>query len=123
MRGVNRVLIAGHVTDRINFAKTDRGSPVCSFVLASERPTARGSLTACVKINVYIEALVAACRGKLERGCYVLVEGELMNRASPAGNVTEVRAWELAFFGPPAIPVSGENLDVPDSARKHDLDA
>jgi hypothetical protein len=69
-------------------------------------------LTACVKINVYIDALVAACRGKLEKGCYVLVEGELMNRDSPAGRVTEVRAWELSFFGPPNEPVSrGDPLD------------
>lgn len=124
MRGINRVLIAGHVADRIVFAQTNHGADVCSFFIASERPTTRGLLTATIKINVYVESLVATCRGKLEKGCYVLVEGELMNRDSPAGRTTEVRAWELSFFGPPTKPTSGGNLDVPDrSDRPHQPDS
>ena len=118
MRGLNRILFAGHVADRINYGQTNRGANVCTFVLASERALSRGTMTTCVKINVYIEALVEACQGKLEKGSYVVVEGELMNRDSPTGRVTEVRAWELSFFGPPQ-PISGGTFDEPacNSAR------
>ena len=121
MRGLNRVLFAGHVTDRITFAQTYQGADVCTFVLVSERTTARATLTASVKVNVYIEALVEACRGKLAKGCYVLVEGELMNRDSPAGRATEVRAWELSFFGPPQS-LRGGTLDEPGPRSDPDSD-
>lgn len=120
MRGLNRVFIAGHVTDRITFSKTHvQGADACTFIIESERPTNRGSLTVCVKINVYIDGLVEACRGKLEKGCYVLVEGELMNRDSPVGRATEIRAWELSFFGPPQ-PIRGGIFDEPN--RRSDVD-
>lgn len=104
MRGINRVVFAGHVSDRMTFGRTGNGLDVCTFILASERPSNRGTLTACVKINVYIADLVAECRRKLEKGCYVLVEGELMNRDSPSGRATELRAWEVSFLGFPDQP-------------------
>lgn len=120
MRGLNRVLFAGHATDRIIFAKTGQGAPVCTFVLVSERSSTRGAVSATAKVNVYVESLVEACRGKLEKGCYVLVEGELMNRDSPSGRATEVRAWELSFFDPPKS-LRGGTLD--ESSPRSDPDS
>jgi single-stranded DNA-binding protein len=102
MHGVNKVVISGSVTGRILFATTGQGAAVCTFIVASERPTKGAVLTAHVKVNVYAEFLVAACRAKLAKGCYVLVEGELMNRETPNGRLLEVRAWELIF--PNSIP-------------------
>jgi len=56
-----------------------------------------------VKVNVYVEALVKLCRLRLQKGCYIIVEGELMNRNTPSGRLTEVRAWEILFLGPMAV--------------------
>jgi len=102
MRGINRVILSGNVTGKISFSTTDKGSEACTFVLAIDRPSKTGVITAFVKVNVYLESLVRLCQGKLVRGCYLLVEGELMNRDSPVGRSTEVRAWELVFLSPAA---------------------
>lgn len=118
MRGINRVIISGNVTGKIDFTHTDRGQNVCTFVLASDRPASGGVLTAYAKVNVYIETLVAACRGKLEKGCYILVEGELMNRNSPAGRMTEIRAWEVIFLGPAPVSTEGAADDEPERDPK-----
>ena len=112
MRGINRVIFSGNVTGKIDFSTTDRGHDVCTFIIASDRSSSGGTLTAYAKVNIYMETLVAACRAKLEKGCYVLVEGELMNRNSPAGRMTEIRAWELLFLGPE--PVSAPAKGAPD---------
>lgn len=107
MRGINKVILSGNVTSRIDYAQTDGGSEVCSFVLASDRHSTGGVVTAYVKVNVYIDALVRLCRSRLEKGSYLLVEGELMNRTAPSGKLTEVRAWEMIF-----LPLEKERMDV-----------
>jgi single-stranded DNA-binding protein len=103
MRGINRVIVSGNATGKIDYSTTDQGGDVCTFVLASDRHSSGGVVTAYVKVNVYIEALVRLCRTKLDKGCYILVEGELMNRTTPSGKVTEVRAWELLFLAPNGV--------------------
>jgi single-stranded DNA-binding protein len=120
MRGINRVIFSGNVTGKIDFASTDRGQDVCTFIIASDRAASGGTVTAYAKVNVYMDGLVAACRVKLEKGCYVLVEGELMNRNSPAGRMTEIRAWELLFLNPAAAvsPSKGAPTDVVDPADR-----
>lgn len=100
MRGLNKVVLSGNVTGKIDYATTDNGSEVCTFVVASDRHAAGSVVTAFVKVNIYSEGVVKLCRNRLEKGCYVLLEGELMNRNAPFGRVTEVRAWELIFLGP-----------------------
>lgn len=96
MRGVNRVVISGNVTDKIAYSSTGNGVPTCTFVLASDRYTRDSVVTAWVKINVYGK-LVEVCRTRLVKGRYVLVEGELMNRDGRLGELTEVRAKEVIF--------------------------
>lgn len=98
MRGINKVILSGNVTGKIEYGRTDSGSEVCAFIVASDRHTSGGVVTAYIKVNVYIEGLVKLCRNRLDKGCYLLVEGELMNRSVPSGKLTEVRAWEIIFL-------------------------
>ena len=112
MRGINRVVLSGNVTGQIDYATTDTGSEVCTFVLASDRHANGGVVTVFAKVNVYIEALVRLCRNKLEKGCYLLLEGELMNRQAPSGKLTEVRAWEILFL-------TSERFDESAGTRQH----
>jgi single-stranded DNA-binding protein len=97
MRGVNKVVISGNVTSDISFGQTRGGSEVCTFEMVSERPSANGGHRVYAKINVYMEALVAVCKDRLEKSRYVIVEGELMNRDGRSEELTEVRARDIIF--------------------------
>lgn len=97
MKGINKVVVSGNVTGDIAFAKTRSGVEVCSFVMCSERTSSKGAHKAYPKINVYLENLVALCRNRLSKGCYVIVEGELMNRDGRSEELTEVRARDIVF--------------------------
>jgi len=97
MRGLNRWIGSGNVSRDINYGEMPDGTPVVSFTMASDRVANGSTITAWVKVNVYIEQLVSACKSKLECGGYVLVEGELMNREGRHGKLTEVRAREIIF--------------------------
>jgi single-stranded DNA-binding protein len=99
MRGLNRVIISGNVGAQIAFNNTGSGTSACSFFLASDRHSSGGAVvSAWVKINVYGDSFVRICRSRLEKGCYVLVEGELMNRDGQLGELVEVRAREVIFL-------------------------
>lgn len=100
MRGINKVVLSGNTTGKVDFATTGSGAEVCTFTLASDRHSSGGVVTAFVKVNVYVEGLVKLCRSRLQKGCYLIVEGELMNRTTPSGRLTELRAWEILFLGP-----------------------
>lgn len=117
MRGLNKVVLSGNVTGTINYAKTDHGTDVCTFVLASDRYASGSVVTAYIKVNVYIDGLVGLCRNRLEKGCYLLVEGELMNRNSPIGKVVEVRAHELIFISDKGGQDAGSNGASNDGVR------
>lgn len=97
MRGINKAIISGNVARDINFDTLPDGSPVLSFMVASDRYANGTTVTAWVKINVYIDVLVEQCRALLNCGGYVIVEGELMNREGRHGKLTEVRAKEIVF--------------------------
>ena len=99
MRGINRVLVSGNCVDVARYHTTNSGSKCATFKLASDRRGARPNelVTAWVKINIYNESLVEICQSRLQKGSYVIVEGELMNREGVQGEVTEVRAKEIIF--------------------------
>lgn len=97
MRGVNKVFIAGNVSRDINYGVMPDDSPVLSFTMAADRYANGVTVTAWVKVNVYIEALIEQCRQHLGCGGYVVVDGELMNREGRHGRLTEVRAKEVVF--------------------------
>jgi len=94
---MNVVAISGNVSARIEFSSTGKGSPVCTFQMASDRRTRDTTITAWVKVNAYGEGLVGACRRRLTKGTYVVVEGELMNRDGRLGELLEVRARRIDF--------------------------
>jgi len=107
MRGINRVLLSGSVTTRIEYGTTGSGSPVCSFTVATSRPGAHSAVvTSFVKINAYSQGLVDVCRARLFAGAYVIVEGELMNRDGRMGELTEVRARDLIFMQQTNVPTT-----------------
>lgn len=97
MRGLNRVIISGHVQERITYGTTGSDTTACSFTIASSRSGQGRNVVAYVKINVYGDGIVRLCRARLRGGGYVMVEGELMNRDGVLGDLTEVRARELIF--------------------------
>lgn len=99
MIGVNAVNISGNVTGRITFKETEiKKIPACSFSIISDRKGPRGgTVSACVKINVYGPSLVKLCSELLKKGIYVYVQGELMNRPGQHGELTEVRANQIIF--------------------------
>lgn len=98
MRGVNRVVISGNVTGRYRFHDTHSGTAACTFTIASDRHSSDGVVTCYAKINVYAPGLVELCRGRLKKGDYLIVEGELMNRRDRGTELTEVRAREVVFM-------------------------
>lgn len=98
MRGINRTIVSGNVSGDINFGELPDGTKVLSFSVASDRHASGETVTAWVRINVYIESLVDTCRDRLTKGGYVLVEGELMNREGRHGKLTEVRARDIIFM-------------------------
>lgn len=97
MRGLNRVVVSGNVSGDINYGTLPDGTKVLSFSVASDRHTSGDTVTAWVRVNVYIEALVEICQDRLRKSGYVLVEGELMNRDGRHGKLTEVRARDIIF--------------------------
>ena len=97
MRGINKTVISGNVSRDINFGSMPDESPVLSFTMASDRHANGATVTAWVKVNVYIESLIEQCRQHLGCGGYVIVDGELMNREGRHGKLTEVRAKEIVF--------------------------
>ena len=97
MRGVNKIVISGNVTNATKFNTIRSGQEVCTFGLVSERSSGAGSHKVYAKINVYMEHLVTRCRDWLDTGGYVIVEGELMNRDGRSEALTEVRARDIVF--------------------------
>jgi single-stranded DNA-binding protein len=112
MRGLNSVVISGNVGNSITFGDTRAGTPACSFSIASDRHTFDGIISAWVKINAYGD-VVRVCEERLEKGCYVMVSGELMNRTVPAGELLEVRAREIIFI-PTRLKDEDEEYDEDD---------
>jgi len=98
MLGINKVILSGNVSREIYKNELTDGSDAVSFTMVSDRRAGGKVISARVKVNVYIDALVALCDQKLMRGGYVLVEGELMNRNGHYGKLTEVRAQEIVFL-------------------------
>lgn len=105
MKGHNRVWLSGNVGGKIVDGVTGDKNPACSFSIASEAP---GRGTTWARINVY-GPLALQCKTRLRRGCYISVEGELMNRDGHFGELTEVRAKEIIFY--PSFAVEQESTE------------
>lgn len=109
MRGFNLVVLSGNVVNAPEYGRTS-STDAMSFLLASSRPSSTGSVTAHVKVNVYIEGLLRICEMKLQKGKYVQVQGELMNRDGRSGQLVEIRARDILFFAD-KVPEGEEAYD------------
>jgi single-stranded DNA-binding protein len=88
-RGINVVVLAGNVGD-CSESQSTKGDPAWTFSLAVED---RGGFATWVRVNAY-SGLVQICRGRMEKGQFVIVRGELINRS---GGLVEVRAEEVIW--------------------------
>ena len=99
MLGINTVIYSGVVSGSITFQETKlKKTPACSFSLVSSRRGPKNSyVSSKVKINAYGDYLYDLCSKDLDKGVYVVVQGELMNRSGQYGELTEIRAIEILF--------------------------
>jgi single-stranded DNA-binding protein len=99
IRGINSTVFGGNIS-KVEYAKTDKGQPCCTFAIASEID---GRVT-WARINVYGELVNICDRFSLSKGDYVAVQGSLMNR-NKSGNTEvvflEIRAFDIVFFEKP----------------------
>lgn len=97
MRGINGVFLGGNVATDVQYGTTAQGLSCCGFAIVVERDRVESSepVTAVVRINVFVGALVQVCRQHVRKGVYVTVHGELMNRVVAGTNLLEVRAREV----------------------------
>lgn len=94
MRGVNQVWLSGNVGGKIVTGVTRDGNPCCSFSVAAEDGQRSATW---VRANVY-GPLAVKVQNRLQKGMYVSIVGELMNRDGKFGELTEVRAKDVVFF-------------------------
>lgn len=96
MRGLNIACVSGNV-GVVDFGRTSNNEEVCSFMLAIEK---KKKCLTWIRINVFGEGLVKACRSRLTRGGYVIVNGELMERVNSSGSntIVEVRCLDIKFI-------------------------
>lgn len=96
MRGLNVICVSGNV-GIVDFGRTSNQEEVCSFMLAIEK---KKKCLTWIRVNVFGEGLVKACRSRLTRGGYVIVNGELMERVNSSGSntVIEVRCLDIKFI-------------------------
>ncbi len=87
----NFVALAGNVGGKIVFGKTRYEDPACSFSVSTEDGSGR---TIWVRVNAYSD-LAIYCQDKIEKGIFVSVFGELMNRDGKCGELTEIRATDI----------------------------
>ena len=96
MRGLNIVVLSGKV-GTVQFGVThSKEEEVCSFTIAMEKTR---DMVTWARINVY-GGNVISCRKYLNQGIRVEVQGELMNRYSPAKDdkVLEIRCLDVKFL-------------------------
>lgn len=93
-RSENFVVIAGNVGG-IKVSETTAKVPAVSFWVASDK----GSTTTFVRVSAYGELAKICAEGKLEKGGFVVVIGELFNRKTSEGKITtEVKAHKILFL-------------------------
>ncbi len=91
MKGFNKVMISGIVSESIFDKTKNNGTDCCSFKISVE---SRSGFETTVRCNVYGPVLVEQCHDYIANGCYVIVEGHLMQRGI---NLTEVRVEKMVF--------------------------
>lgn len=107
MPEVNYVLISGNLTRDPLYRETASTTPVCNFVIASNRKfkDSNGSWQedVCYVGIVAWNKLAESCRQNLRKGSAVMVEGELQSRSWKTDqgfirHIVEVKARRIQFL-------------------------
>lgn len=107
MPDVNSVLIAGNLTRDPAFRKTTNGTPVTNFWIASNRRfkdnNGHWRENVCYVGVVAWYKLAENCAENLNKGCAVIVEGELQSRSfrmedGRNRNIVEIKARRVQFL-------------------------
>lgn len=107
MPDINNVLIAGNLTGDPILRKTNNGTPVANFYIASNRKfkdnTGQWRENVCFVGVVAWYKLADSCNEYLRKGSAVLVEGELQSRSWKTSdgnhnNVVEIKARRIQFL-------------------------
>ncbi|MBZ0199291.1 MAG: single-stranded DNA-binding protein [Ignavibacteriaceae bacterium] len=107
MPEVNYVLISGNLTRDPMYRQTASSTPVCNFVIASNRKYRDGNNNwledVCFVGIVAWNKLAESCRENLKKGSAVVVDGELQSRSwkTEQGfikHVVEVKARRIQFL-------------------------
>jgi len=94
MKGINVVTVSGNV-GTMYASKTGTGVTAYSMLIAVD---SKKGTPVWVRVNVF-GGLARKCNDKIEKGDYVLVSGELMERKVSTDDITllEIRAKEIVF--------------------------
>ncbi|MFQ5823604.1 MAG: single-stranded DNA-binding protein [bacterium] len=107
MPDINSVMIAGNLTSDPSLRKTNNGTPVTNFYIASNRKFKDNSgqwrENVCFVGVVAWYKLAESCFEYLKKGSAVLVEGELQSRTwknehGSTNNVVEIKARRIQFL-------------------------
>ncbi len=107
MPDINNVLIAGNVSSEPNFRKTNNGTPVVNFYIASNRKYKDNSgiwrENTCHVGIVAWQKLAETCKQALEVGSSVLIDGELQSKSwktddGSTKSIVEIRARRIQFL-------------------------
>jgi single-stranded DNA-binding protein len=114
MRGHNTVIFSGNIGGTIVSGETKDKRPAFSFGIASQNEKHR---TTWARVNSY-DKLAEYCSINADKGGYVSVIGELMNRDGKYGELTEIRAHQVIFHRRDS---KGDEEDAGDGARNNDV--
>lgn len=130
MPDLNSVLIAGNLTNDPSFRKTNNGTPVANFYIASNRKFkdnyGQWRENVCYVGVVAWYKLAETCHANLKKGSAVLIEGELQSRIwknedGTNKNVVEIKARRIQFltkqFRKDEALVLDENQGVENEAK------
>lgn len=97
MKGVNCVVLAGNVGGQIVTSTTSHGRSALSFKIAIGKK--KDGVPVWVRVNVYDE-FADMCKTLVEKGGYVVIEGELMNRSigEKVAPLVEVRGKNIVVL-------------------------
>ena len=107
MPDINNVLIAGNLTCDPSFRKTNNGTPVANFFIASNRKfkdnNGQWRENVCYVGVVAWYKLAESCFENIKKGSAVIIDGELQSRSwrnddGSSRNVVEIKARRIQFL-------------------------
>jgi single-stranded DNA-binding protein len=94
---INITVLSGNISDVIYSRTATKGDDVCSFTIFIDKDREHTTL---VRVNIF-GPLTLACKDReMQKGDFVIVEGELMNRVlkTTQERALEVRCRDIKIF-------------------------